>query len=715
MLLYPKIKRPMKTNFFLRKFRLLLYLFFFVISILSQQTCSNNERKELKSAKQNNGDKNNVPSMKPAYRLLPIGAIKPQGWIYEQMQIDLSDGLKGHFPKISNNVTQELFSKQHRQPGTLVRGARDDRKEKAWWAGEHEGYWMDNIARSAILLDDKEHLSMVQKWVEDIIVAFEKTGYIGIYDAQTRFPASGFDGELWTQSRAFQALLTWYEYTGDSRILNAVTTTVRTTIEHYRKGTYFGRPGSDGGVTHGVGYMDTLEWLYRLTGDPYFAEAAVWLYADYSENVVTDFDDLTVKAMRDRDLPWFDHGAHVGEAIHMPEIAYFFSGNPAYKEAANNVLPKLERHTNPAGGMTIGYLESVAGEQGGGHVLNENCAHIESMMSLNRLFMYQPEMKIGNWREKCMFNVVQGARLHPADRAVSYHSRDNRLHAADAKVHGGRELFSACHTAAACCVLNVPRAMPYYIEGMWYASNESPGLLANGYGPSVLKTSISNVKVNIEQLTDYPFSDKITFNIAPERKVKFEIVLRIPPNSGNVKIDAGNNAKITTDSSKITIMKSWKQGDKIEVDFDFNAIRKVQPNGKEAYWEWGALVFTLPFETQEEIIATINANDSIPSGFFEYLLKPVNHEGWNYIAGIESTFKLIKVNGDPTYPYFKPTINLEGNLYDRNGKEVIVRLVPFGSAPLRRTTFPFNEIIPANAGSPSAGNVTIDNDPMRFF
>lgn len=705
----------MKTNFLLRKSRLLISLFLLIIALISQHNCSGNADRESGSMNLNVNDISLDPSLEPKYRLLPIGAVRPEGWIYEQMRIDLSDGLKGHFPKISNNVTQELFSKQHRQPGTLVEGARDGRKEKAWWAGEHEGYWMDNIARTAILLDDKEHLDMVQKWVENILNTFEKTGYIGIYDTQTRFPDAGFDGELWTQSRAFQALLTWYEYTGDNRILEAVSATVHATIEHYRSNTYFGRPGSDGGVTHGVGYLDALEWLFRLTGDPYYAKAAVWLYEDYSENAALDFDDLTVKAMRDPDLPWFDHGAHVGEAIHFPGIAYFFSGNQAYKEAAINVLPKLERHTNPAGGMTIGYLESVAGEQGGGHILNENCAHIESMMSLNRLFMYQPTMKIGNWREKCMFNVVQGARLHPVDRAVSYHSRDNRLHAADEKVHGGRELFSACHAAAACCVLNVPRSMPYYIEGMWYASNKAPGLLANGYGPSVLKTSIDDVPVLIEQLTEYPFSDKITFNISPEKKVKFEIVLRIPANSGNVKINAGNAAVINKESSRITVSKNWKQGDKIEIDFDFNVIRKVQPNGKEVYWEWGALVFTLPFETHEEIIATINANDDEPSGFYEYLLRPANYDGWNLLAGVESSFHLIKVDGDQKYPYYKPGINLEGNLYDREGNKVLVRLVPFGSAPLRRTTFPFNEIIPANAGEKSADNITIENDPMRFF
>lgn len=658
------------------------------------------------------GNRGNVPQS--AYSLLSTGSVKPRGWIFEQMHIDFRDGLKGHFPMITNNVTQNLFATQQRQAGTMVSGARG-RKEKAWWAGEHEGYWMDSITRSAILLDDKEQIAIVGAWIERILVKFEETGYIGIYDANTRFPAKGFDGELWTQSRAFQAMLAWYEYTGDKRVLNAVAATARKTIEHYRQGTYFGRPGSDGGVTHGVGYMDTLEWLCRLTGDRYFADAAVWLYTDYSNNTSGDFDDLVAHKMGDAELPWFDHGAHIGEAVYLPRIAHFFSGNSEFGEAAKNVFPKLKRHTNPSGGMAIGSLEAVAGAQGGGHVLNENCAHIEALMSLNRLFAYQPDTEIGDWREKCIFNVVQGARFHPVDRAVTYLSRDNRRHATDPKAHGGRELFSACHTSAACCALNVPRVMPYYIEGMWYRSNERTGLLVNGYGPSLLTTKIGETELRIEEVTDYPFSDKIEFKVDPAKPLSFEIALRIPPGCGEVKIDAGKDAKIMREQHLIRISKTWQSGDILSVDLCFKVVRKVQHDGKEAYWQWGALVFSLPFEAKEEIRTAINANEGVSSGFFEYLVSPIESEGWNYLAGVDSAFKLVRTTGDKVFPWVKPPVSLVGNLYDRKGKQVDVQLVPLGSSALRRTTFPLHESVPANANGINSDKVTEDNDPMRLF
>ncbi len=649
------------------------------------------------------------------FELLAQGAVKPEGWIAEQMRLDLHQGLKGNFPGITNNVSQNLFAVQNRHAGTWVPGARGSR-EKAWWAGEHEGYWYDSIARSAILLDDAEFKQTVQIWVDAVLAAFDQTGYIGIYDAETRFPDKGFDGELWTQSRAFQALLAWYEFTGDQRILEAVTATVRKTIDHYRgQGTYFGRPDPDGGVTHGVGYMDTLEWLYRLTGDPWFAEAAVWFYTDYSDSVPDTFDDLTAGRMADPEFPWDDHGAHIGEALHLPRIAHAFSGEERFGRAAAQVLPKLLRHTNPGGGVALGYLEAVACAEGGGHLPSENCAHIEALMSLNRLFQFESDLSIADWQERCIFNVVQGARFHPVDRAVAYLSRDNRRHAADPAIHGGRELFSACHTAAACCVLNLPRAMPYYVEGMWYRRTGKTGLLAKCYGPCELSTEIGGIAVRIREVTDYPFSDRIEFQIDPAEPVEFELCLRIPDSAGEPLVEAVG-AQIVSEEGLLNVSKVWKKGDGVQVNFQFDVRRRIQQDGQEVYWTWGPLVFSLPFEAEVKEELEIAARKGIRSGFYEYRVCPVESEGWNYINNPDSSFTRRSAEGDLNHPWVKPPLVLEGDLLDRDENAHSVRLVPLGSAALRRTTFPFSNYVCADpAGVKFCEGSGGDDDPMRFF
>ncbi len=645
-------------------------------------------------------------------RLLPLTAIKPRGWIKEQMLLDLHDGLKGNFPAITPNVGRRLFAKQERVPGTWVAGARHH-KEKAWWAGEHEAYWIDSIARSAIMLDSPEYLKIVHEWVADVLDAYGRTGYIGIYAKEARFPDRGFDGELWTQSRAFQALLAWFEYSGEQRVLDAVESTVRQTIDHYSRTTYFGRLGADGGVTHGVGYMDTLEWLHRLTGDRYYAESAVWLYRDYSENAPDTFRDLAQNRMADADLPWFDHGAHVGEALHMPRIAAHFSGSPETSAAADNVIPKLQRHTNPGGGMSIGFLEAVAGSRGGGHVLNENCAHVEALMSLNTLFQYEPDPTIGDWKDRCAFNVLQGARLHPADRAVIYLSRDNRLRADNPDAHGGRELFSACHEAAACCVLNVPRTMPYFVHGQWYQLADRLGILANGFAPCEIRTRLANVPAIITVAGEYPFEDQVVISLTLERPIAFDLLLRIPAwtNDQTVEVPPGIDRHV--EQNFIICRGTWRNGDVVTYNLGHRVERNIDPCRGEAYYTWGPLCFALPFKAKETVHATIDGNPDQPSGFAEYLYAPEDDEGWRYLAVPGNLFRLVSDGDRAQYPFATPPIALEGELATRDGEPRTVRLVPMGSAALRRTTFPLSKLVPSDG--PAEAAFGPDEDPMRAF
>ncbi|AKJ64210.1 beta-L-arabinofuranosidase domain-containing protein [Kiritimatiella glycovorans] len=654
----------------------------------------------------------------PMYTLLKTGEVRPAGWIAEQMRMDLHEGMVGDYSNISENVTQNLFAKQDRKPGVRVKGNRGH-MEKAWWAGEHEGYWMDAMTRMSILTQDETFLPRVEAWVERIIDRAEQTGYIGVYSPEARFPDRGYDGELWTQSRVFQALLAWYEYTGDKRVLEAVESTVRKTVDHYREyGTYFGRPDPDGGVTHAVGYMDTLEWLYRLTGESWYAEAAAWLYADYAQSDV--FSDLNPEALLDVDRPWEYHAPHVAEGLHMPAVVHCFTGNPHLDRAAANVLAKLDTHTNPGGSLVAGKLENIAATPGGGGEAGEYCAMTESVQTLNRYLMYEGDLHCGDWSEKCTLNAAQGARFHPANRAVIYLARDNRLRADDPEKHGGRELFSGSHSAAACCTLNAMRILPYYVEGMWLRSTKRPELIANLYGPCTVDTEVDGVAVRIEERTGYPFSDRITFVLKPEREVEFSLVLRRPPNCGEIRIEAGEDARVVRSSQDVYVRKRWSAGDTVEVDWDFRVAGRLQHDETQAYYEWGPLVFALPIPERREVLEEITTNSGDPSGYFEYAIRPESDEGWRYRIDKEAEFKRVELpDGDAERPWAHPPIGLKGTLLDAEGVRREVTLKPLGSTILRRTTFPISaELADAEARDEDEDTYQGtggEGDPMRDF
>lgn len=648
-----------------------------------------------------------------AYRPMRIGEVKPGGWLLCQMELDLQEGIAGAYDRISDNVAQNLFAAQNRAPGVWMTSSRGIR-EKAWWSGEHEGYWMSGLVRLAVMTGNQRDLDRVKRWVEQILLRFETTGYVGIYSPESRFPSEGFDGELWTQSRAFDAMLAWYEYTGDDRVLRAVEQTVRLTIDHYRNtGTYFARPGSDGGVRHGVGYMDTLEWLWRLTGNAYYAKAACWLYKDFCEDGNGESADLHLQNLLDEKKLWRNHAPHTVEGMAMPAIAGFFSGDSACRQAAENVYTKLARHTNPGGGVVAGAIENIDEVHGSGDAGNEYCSKTEAAYSLNRMFIYDGNLLSGDWVERCVLNAAQGARFHPVNTAVIYISRDNRL----CGVKQGREEFSAAHRAAACCTLNSIRLLPAYVEGMWFRSTQELGFLANLYGAGELNTEIGGERIKIIQETDYPFSSQVLFRVETEHPVAFSLTLRIPSGSGDVKVDAGDEAQVLSDARLIRISKVWESGDTVNVDFDFQVTRRAQHDGKQAYYSWGPLVFALKIP---EVIAgkTEIKNKTVPTGFYDYHLLPASQREWSFIIHPDAEFKKVELPGrNKVTPWANPPVGLAGTvLNEQDGIESVV-LLPLGSTLLRRTTFALSRkvVVTRDIVSEFAGAVDDETDPMRSF
>lgn len=649
----------------------------------------------------------------PPYAIMKPAEIRPRGWILEQLRLDLRKGIAGHYDKISGNVAQNLFAGQNRVAGTRLPGNRG-LEEKDWWAGEHEGYWMDGLLRMAILTDDPVFLDRCRLWVENILAAFKNSGYIGIYDGKSRFPSKGFDGEFWTQSRAFQALLCWHEYSGDLRVLNAVTATVRRTIDHYRATTYFGRQQVDGGGLHGIGYADTLEWLHHLTGDPYFSEAIVWLYEDYSRSDCS-LNDLKVKNMVDRTLLWQDHTPHVAEGLHLPYLAWFFSGRPEYLKAAGKIPVNLARHTSPGGGFVAGNLEAIAGAYGSGDTGNEYCSQTEAIQTLNRLLAYSGDLFYGDWIEKCALNAAQGARMHPENSGVIYLSRDNRLRADNPDILHGREIFSPSHQAAACCALNSVRLLPYYVEGMWYRSGRDDEILACHYGPCELSTTLKGAELRIEETTSFPFSDKVRFHVHLKAPLFFTLSLRIPINCGKPCVSKKIPASIDIAKRTIRISREWHDGDVLEADFDFQVKRMTQHDGKEAYYQWGPLVFSLPIREKKTVIQEVSNTEGRRSGFFDYALSPESETGWDYTIDPGAEFSLVRLDGgDSAYPWVNPGIALEGTFLTLNGEKVTARLVPLGTTLLRRTTFPIEPVSDIRQAKPKI-NENPEDDPMRGF
>jgi DUF1680 family protein len=603
------------------------------------------------------------------------------------MHLDLTEGLTGNYHKVSNAVNLQVFEKHNRPAGGHVMIPIDGR-QKSWWSGEHEGYWKDSIVRMAFLLDDKAQIDRAHEWMKRILATQGKDGYIGAYTKETRFPTSGENGELWVQSRIFQAMLAYYELTGDEKVLEAVQKATNLTLSKYKDTTYFGGKGGQGGLSHGVGFMDTLEWLYRLTGREVYRDGMVWLYQDHQKQTTRD-REIQLERLLDPDMLWQEHTPHIMEALHMPAIVYALTGEAKYSKAAAAVLEKYDYHATP-GGAVVGD-ESVLGRAGSADMPAEYCSMTEAVSSLNRIMAWSGDLSTAERAERVSFNAAQGARFHPANLAVRYLTMDNQRVANDHS-HRQRYLYSAWHQAAACCTLNAGRLIPYYVEGMWYRDISRNALVASLYGPCSVNTQVAGTEVAIVEKTNYPFSDKIEFSISPEKPVRFTLVLRLPPTAGKVRVDAGWGAKIKRFDDRIEVTRNWKPNSRLKVDFDFAVQLKPDRNG-EKYLQWGALLFSLPLPEQRKEIKRFKALDGQDSGFGMWEIQPRNEDGWTYRLDEDAQFKLITLpEGNFQTPWAHPPIGLRGSMRTAEGKQTDVTLKPLGSTLLRRTSFPKLEL-----------------------
>ncbi len=616
------------------------------------------------------------------YKIPGAGEIMPEGWIRKQMERDLTEGYVGHFDRVHPTVSQEVFVKQDRLSKRRFSFAKE------WWSGEHEGYWKDSVIRMAFLTENEEYIKLSHRWMKEILEHAGEDGYIGIYkegdEPYTRFSHPKGNGELWATSRILMAMLAYYEFTGNREVFDAAEAASRLIMRKYVNKNYFSAESRGGGVSHGIGFFEVLEWLFRHTGDQEFLDFASKLYDDFNRGRVRD-DDLKTDRLLDEDRYFRKHGAHIAEGLFVPVWIAEITGASRHLAAAKKVFTKLKYHTTPGGAMRCD--EWIKGRRGTADERYEYCGIAEMVSPLSRIVSLTGDLGVGDRIENMTFNAGQGARL-PVLFALSYLTSDNRIRINHWEL-GGRESYDAIHPAAACCVLNGGRLMPYYVEGMWLKDAEDGGLTAALYGPCRIKTVINRVRVEVSEETGYPFSDRIRFRFDPEKPVSFPFTIRKPHGCSSVEVSLPGGAVREDQDGAITLRHTWKKGDSVEVMFHF-PVRKVQQPGSSSvkgrgrYLKRGPLVYALPFghriKTRKEYRG---------SGYHRYRIKASGKKGWKYRIDPDSDFQYIASEDEnPLYPWENGTVKLKGQLVDKKDQQVDVELVPMGGTIFRRVTFP---------------------------
>lgn len=425
--------------------------------------------------------------------------------------------------------------------------------------------------------------------------------------------------ELYNMGHMYEGAIAYYRATGKDKWLQVA----EKSAQHINKVFFEGDPNYNNGkpIMQAPGHEElelALCKLYRVTGNQLYLDMARKFLDIRGVTYRPDGEGVMSPTYAQQHKPVVEQEKAVGHAVRagylyaaMADVSAL-TGDMSYARAAKKIWHNIvdtKMHI-------IGGLGAAHGIEGFGpeYVLpnrdtyNETCAAVANVFFNFRMYLMYKDAKYFDVAEVALLNnSLAGVNLN-GDRFFYV----NVLEADGVKKfnHGsaGRSSWFGC----ACCPSNLARLMPQ-ISGYMYA-HTSDQIYLGLYGSSKTEIPMAKGKVEIKQISNYPFDGRVVLNINPSVSQKFALKLRIPTWArdkfvlGELYnfIDALNpqwtlkvngkevNAKVIKGFA--TINRTWRSGDKVELNLPMpvrynNAMDKVDANHDRISITRGPLVY----------------------------------------------------------------------------------------------------------------------------
>lgn len=491
---------------------------------------------------------------------LPVGSIKPQGWLRKYLELQ-RDGLTGHLGEIS---------------------AWLDKNNNAWLTngGDHGWeevpYWLKGYGDLAYILGDEKMITETKTWIEGVFKSQQPDGYFG--------PVNLRNGkrELWAQMIMLWCLQSYYEYTGDERVIDLMTRYFHWQLtvadEDFLKDYWENSRGGDN--------MWSVIWLYNRTGDPALPKLIEKLHRN------------TANWMQPTSLPnW--HNVNIAQGFREPATNYLLSKDSAQLRASYNTHQLIRRTFGQVpGGMfgadenaRLGYIDPRQGV--------ETCGMVEQMASDEIMLGITGDPFWADHCEEVAFNTYPAAVM-PDFRALRYITAPNHT-VSDSKNHhpsidNSGPFLSMNPFSSRCCQHNHAQGWPYYAEHLVMATADG-GLATVLYASSTTRAKVaSGTTVTLTQETHYPFEEEISLRLSTPQEVAFPLYLRIPAWADNAQVKLNGKKLRTSDTAGqyIRIERTWTEGDVVTLHLPMTLrMRTWQVNRHSVSVDYGPLTLSL--------------------------------------------------------------------------------------------------------------------------
>ena len=622
----------------------------------------------------------NRPPLAPSpFMKLPIGSITPRGWLRHQLELE-ANGMTGRLPEVSKwckfegNAWASPVGQGH----------------SGW---EELPYWLKGYGDLGYVLKDERIIREARKWIDAVLASQEESGWFGPRSLQSSLEGKP---DLWPHMVMCNVLQSFYEYTGDERVLPFLTK-------------YFKWLNTRPGDNFGAGYwpkirfgdnIETLYWLYNRTGDVFLLDLARRIHdnmANWSSDVIN----------------W--HNVNIAQGFREPGVFYLQARDGKFLQAAErNYRKVMDLYGQFPGGGFAGDENCRPGftdpRQG-----FETCGIVEFMHSFEMLTKIS-----GNplWSDRCeeiAFNSFPAA-LTPDGKGLHYLTCANQVQLDKSNhapgVENGGTMFSySPFEVYRCCQHNVSHGWPYYAEELWLATADN-GLCASLYAASEVSAKVGDGStVKIVEETGYPFSDSVALRISAAQAVDFPLYLRIPRwcEKPAVKVNGKRLSLKGQPLSYAIIKRIWNDGDTVTLHLPMHiAVRTWEKNHNAVSVDYGPLTFSLKIGEQWlqygqnsawpewELLPTTSwnyglvLNERNPAKSFDAVRKPGPILANPFTPGTVPITLRAKAKKIPAWKI--DNLGLVGKLQDSpvqsDEPTETVTLIPMGAARLRISAFP---------------------------
>jgi len=513
---------------------------------------------------------NRAPLAPNAFYPLPLGSIRPAGWLRGQLETQ-ANGLSGHLDETWPDVG----------------------KDSGWLGGKGESwergpYYLDGLVPLAYLLDDARLKAKAQRYLDWTLGSQQPSGIFG--------PASNDD--WWPRMVMLKVLTQYYEVSQDNRVLPLMQRYFDYQLAELPK-----RPLRDWGKFRWQDNALSVLWLYNRTGDPKLLDLVRLLHAQGFDWIASfsDFkfkDRITAEFIKLqegeglKDLALTTHGVNNGQAIKTGAVWSMVTGSTTDRSATPHMIAELDQYHGLPNGM-FSCDEHLAGRnpsQG-----SELCTVVEYMYSLEQSLAVLGDAALGDRLEKLAFNALPGA-ISDDMWSHQYNQEPNQvecsLHRRPWTTDGPESNLFGLEPNFGCCTANFHQGWPKFAASLFMAS-QTGGIVATAYSPCEVETVIRNSTVRLVEETDYPFRGKIRIAVHPSSPLAFPLQMRIPAWAAGTTILVNGQAQPEPAAGTFAqIERTWKTGDNVEIHFPMNP--RVTPGYHDSISvERGPMLFSL--------------------------------------------------------------------------------------------------------------------------